>query len=280
MRTLAAIAVAASLIGAPAVLAEDGDALKAVVEARSDEDKARDGARNPYETLSFFGLQEDMTVVEALPGGGWYTRIILPYVAEKGRYAAANYPLDMFAKVIPNMTDERMAQFRAWPEAFPERAAGYVEGDPEIAAFAFGDAPEDLAGEVDMVLYVRALHNFFRLKDEPYGAAALQETYGMLKPGGYVGVVQHRAQEDMADDFASGRRGYVKKSAVVAKFEDAGFVLIGDSEVNANPKDRPSEGDFVWRLPPTLALGDKNRDAYEAIGESDRMTLLFQKPVQ
>jgi len=154
------------------------------------------------------------------------------------------------------------------------------DGDAAVGAFAYGSAPDEMAGTINVVLMVRAVHHFNRLEGD-YFAEALADTMKVLKPGGIVGVVQHRAQEDMPDDWANGDNGYVKESQIVSAFEAAGFELVGSSEVNANPADRPTAEEFVWRLPPTLATSRENEELKAqmmAIGESDRMTLKFRKP--
>jgi len=137
-------------------------ALEAIVAARSDEDKARDQWRHPVETLAFFGLAPDDSVIEALPGGGWYSKIILPYVAENGRFAGVIYQYEMFPLILPNPTAETLAQIKTWPETFPGQAAGWAETAEPVAAFEFGAAPEAMLGQADVLLMIRALHNFNR----------------------------------------------------------------------------------------------------------------------
>jgi predicted methyltransferase len=154
--------------------------------------------------------------------------------------------------------------------------------DAAVGAVQYGAVPDDMAGKVDVVLVVRALHHFTRL--EPTGgymSKALADIKKLLKPGGIVGVEQHRAPESSPDAWAKGESGYVKQSAVVAAFTAAGFELVEASEINANPKDKPTDKDVVWRLPPTLATSKDNpalKAEMEAIGETDRMTLKFRKP--
>ncbi|MEL7487935.1 MAG: methyltransferase [Pseudomonadota bacterium] len=293
-KRFAVAAVAASLMAASACETFSGDGaydadaeasptvdvekLQAVIEARSDADKMRDDARRPAETLSFFGVAPDMTVVEALPGGGWYSRVLIPYLDESGRYAAANYQYEMFPKILPNPTDDVLSQLRGWSDAFPVQAKQWgASGD--VAAFEFGQAPEEMKGTVDVVLMVRALHNFNRAGGD-FGAEALSESYALLKPGGVLGVVQHAAPAGAEGRNADGSFGYMLKQNVVAMATAAGFVLEAESAINANPADLPEDGDIVWRLPPSFAFGDKDRDAYVAIGESNRMTLRFRKPAE
>lgn len=260
-------------------------ALDAALAAQPDEAKARYGARNPGETLAFFGIEPGMTVVEALPGGGWYSKILIPYLGPEGQLIGAHYPDNIWPVLFGENAD-------------PERIAGRIESADGWAAGArewFGEDGADIqqykmtdgqvaenAGTVDAVLFIRALHNLSRA-EETLGtmSGAIAEAYDLLKPGGVVGVVQHRGPEGNSDDWAVGGAGYLKQGLVIAAFEAAGFELDATSEINANPLDRPGEEDIVWRLPPSTATtqeGTPERAAVEAIGESDRMTLRFRKP--
>jgi predicted methyltransferase len=152
----------------------------------------------------------------------------------------------------------------------------------DIDAFQFGALPERFEGALDAALFIRALHNMARFEEKGgFLTASLIETKTALKPGGIVGVVQHMAPEDEADDWADGSAGYLKKSVVIGQFEAAGFEFLGDSDINVNPLDQPTSEDIVWRLPPTLSGSADNPELAEqmsAIGESSRMTLLFKKP--
>ncbi len=256
----------------------DGAGLAAILDARPDEDKARDEYRHPAETLEFFGLTRDMTVIEALPGGGWYSRILIPYVNEAGGYGAANYDAEMFRALMPDASEERLASFAAFPETFPARAAE-IGASGEVAAWTFGAMPESLDGTAEAFLFIRALHNLNR-SGGAYLDAALADAYAVLKPGGVLGVVQHRAPAEAEGDAASGANGYLRQADVIAMMEKAGFEFEAASEINANPADQPGPEDIVWRLPPSLGMGDENREAFLAIGESDRMTLRFRKPAE
>ena len=249
-------------------------ALEAVINhERRDGNRGRDEWRNPLDTLSFFGIEPDMTIVEVFPGnGGWYSQILTPLTAEQGRLIGATYPESLFRQL-----------FSTWDEAAAERTGADitqmgrylsvegVESAQPIVGYAIDDIPDRENGQADAVLFFRAMHHLFRF-DEPIIDTALSETYDVLAPGGVVGVVQHRAPEDADPGFANGNNGYLKQSDVVAAFERAGFVLEEASEINANPND--SADSFVWRLPPTTT---DNPDT-QAIGESDRMTLRFRKP--
>ena len=152
----------------------------------------------------------------------------------------------------------------------------------DVAAFVFGSMPEVMTGQADAVLFIRALHNLARFEnDGGYLSTAMAVVFRVLKPGGIVGVVQHMAPESASDEWANGSRGYLKKGFVITRFEGAGFKYVGESDINANPADEPGEADVVWRLPPSFATSRNDpdlREKYRAIGESNRMTVLFRKP--
>jgi predicted methyltransferase len=272
------------LVAANAMAGETGSKrLADVLEAQPDEVKARYIWRHPQETLEFFGLAPGITVVEALPGGGWYTRILLPYLGPEGGYIGADYAQDMFP-LFGFFSEERLKEKETWVADFTAEASGWAgEDGPSVAAFALGSMPEAMKGQADAVLFIRALHNLARFEpDGGYLTAALKDTFDVLKPGGMVGVVQHEARPDMPDDWASGRNGYLKKDFVIQKFEAAGFEFVGDSDVNQNANDQPTVDDIVWRLPPSLATSREDpelKKKMEAIGESNRMTLKFRKPM-
>lgn len=236
-------------------------ALQAAVAAptRTPANLGRDQYRNPVETLSFFGVEPDDTVVEISPGNGWYTEILAPYLQANGRYYAAA----------------------------SERGLGGVNALKAKDAAVYGavltttfPAPDGTAvqpaGQADVVLTFRNVHNWM-LGNPPVADRVFAQAYAMLKPGGVLGVVEHRLPEN-ADAAREARSGYVKTSTVRRLAEQAGFRLAGASEVNANPRDTADYPDGVWTLPPTYRLGDKDRARYAAIGESDRMTLKFVKP--
>lgn len=262
----------------------NADILMAALDAQSPEAKARYDARNPGETLQFFGVEPGMTIVEALPGGGWYTKILMPYLGPEGTIVGAHYPDAIWGKIIPNITEEGLQRRIDATANWPNRAAEWTDkGSPDIKSYQMTEAPDELMGTVDGVLFVRALHNLNRAEaSDGYFTTTIAEAYQMLKPGGFVGVVQHRAPEENSDEWAVGNAGYLKENYVVDSFEAAGFEFVDASEINANPKDNPTEEDFVWRLPPSLATteeGTPEQDTFLDIGESDRMTLLFKKPV-
>lgn len=241
------------------------DIAKAVADpARKAENRARDKYRHPAQTLSFFGLKPDMTVVEMLPGGGWYSEILAPYLAASGHYVAA-VPLG-------KATDQFQALITASPDRF---------GKAQVVAFAAGQ-PTDLVapGTADLIVTFRNIHNLLGSPEQPGDGNAPQafaDWFRALKPGGVLGIEEHRLPETM-DTAREKTTGYVKRSTVIRLAMAAGFQLAGASEINANAKDDHDHPKGVWTLPPTYELGDQDKAKYAAIGESDRMTLRFVKP--
>src|SRR5690606_4693393 len=227
--------------------------LDAVLAAQPEEAQARYQWRHPKETLQFFGIEPGMTVVDTLPGEIWYTGILMDYLGLEGTVIAADYSPEMwqlFGRIAPK------------PEEKAKWAANFVakmdakrdENDARVIAVHYGAIPDELAGTADAVLVIRAIHHFMRFEDQGgYLTSALEDMKKLLKPGGIVGVVAHRAPEDSSDEWAKGNAGYVKKTEVIAAFERAVFEFVEASEINANPKDQPTESDIVCRLPPTLA---------------------------
>ncbi|MEM1402924.1 MAG: methyltransferase [Pseudomonadota bacterium] len=262
--------------------------LDQVMDSRPDAYKARDQYRHPKETLLFFGLRPGMRVGEIGPGeSGWYTQILAPYIGKQGAIFGINYRDDMWAMFTRrNYSEEEIAERVARSAEFPELVAS-IDGASEIASegFSLDKVPEDLYGTLDLVLSIRELHNPAELEESAQMLSMfLEEIYLLLKPGGSLGMVQHRAPEDADDGWANGRMGYMKQSQVIAAVSEAGFELIASSEINANPKDKPVPGDYVWRLPPaSIYINEEfagRQEDYKAIGESDRMTLLFVKPME
>ncbi|WP_405228073.1 class I SAM-dependent methyltransferase [Lentisalinibacter sediminis] len=258
--------------------------LAEILAAQPEEVQARYEHRHPQETLAFFGIEPGMTVVEALPGGGWYTKIVLPYLGADGRVIGADYALEMFP-LFGFFSDEQIKKKETWVEDWTAQAEGWAGDDgAAVSAFVLGSLPEEMKGTADAMLFIRALHNLARFEDEGgYLTAALADTYAVLKPGGVVGVVQHEARPDMPDEWADGSAGYLKQAFVINAFEEAGFELAAESDINANPADQPTTEDVVWRLPPTLATSREDpelREQLQAVGESNRMTLLFRKPAE
>ncbi|WGL17473.1 methyltransferase [Microbulbifer bruguierae] len=227
---------------------------------------ARDQYRHPAETLEFFQVKPDMTVVEIWPGGGWYSEILAPMLKENGTFYAAHFP-----------ADTEVGYFKSSRKSFEKMLAEEqdVYGAVKLTEFApGGDSEIAPAGVADAVLTFRNVHNWMGGKNEQ---AAFKTFYKALKPGGVLGVVEHRAKPgtSRADMRNS---GYVTQDYVIELAKNAGFVLEESSEVNANPKDTADHPKGVWTLPPSLRLGDEDKDKYLAIGESDRMTLRFRKP--
>ncbi len=234
---------------------------------RSDANKARDVYRHPVETLEFFGVKNDMTVVELWPGGGWYTEILAPFLMEKGKLVAAGGNPDS-----TNDYRKKSAQkFKDMVAAKPE-----IYGKVEVIAFE----PPALAslgpaGSADMVVTFRNVHNWMQ---EPKGLeTAMKAFYDVLKKGGVLGIEEHRAKAKGKQD-PKAKSGYVQEAYLIKAAQKAGFKLAEKSEINANPKDTANHPEGVWTLPPVLRLGEKDREKYVAIGESDRMTLKFVKP--
>lgn len=276
---LAATVVTLTLVSGAYAKAPNA-ALQSAVNARTAEDKARDDARHPAETLAFFQVEPGMTVAEALPGGGWYSNILANYLGAKGRLYGVNYP-DTLWPMFSFSTDEMVKKRIASTAKFPKLVAGFTNNGIEARGFTFNTVPSDILGTVDRVLLIRALHNLNRFESATgMRSQALAAVRAMLKDDGLVGLVQHRAPATADDAGTDGSRGYLKQATVIGILEEAGFELVASSEINANPKDKPGAEDIVWRLPPSLS-GSKDdaarKAAMLAIGESDRMTLLFRK---
>jgi predicted methyltransferase len=234
---------------------------------RSDANRARDQYRHPRQTLEFFGFRQDQTVLEIWPGaGGWYTEVLAPTLKEHGRYIAADWDPHSDLKFV----QDGVKAFQAKLDADPERY-----GKVEVTALM---APNALApvtpGSVDLVLTFRNLHNWLAQGTAP---AMLKAIYESLKPGGVLGLVDHRASPAAPVDPAA-KTGYVNEQYAIDLATAAGFEYVGSSEVNANPKDTRDWELGVWTLPPTYRLGDKDREKYAAVGESDRFTLKFRRP--
>jgi predicted methyltransferase len=262
-RLILAALMATSLAG---TAAHADDALKAAIAGshRPAANSARDVYRHPYETLSFFGIKPTMTVVELTPEGGWYTEILAPYLRAHGKLIGAGEaiePSKRYGMMFKKKLDSN-------PAVYDKVATGVF--DPPAA---FDIAP---AGSVDMVLTFRNVHNWVEGGDDNM-KLVFRKVFEVLKPGGVLGVIDHRLPEAMAQD-AKATTGYVHESYVIKMAESAGFKLAAKSEINANPKDNADHKRGVWALPPTLANRDEDREKYLAIGESDRMTLKFVKP--
>lgn len=260
----------------------NAERLATILAAQAAETQARYVYRHPQETLQFFEITPGMTVVEALPGGGWYTKILLPYLGATGKLIGVDYALDMFPK-FGFFSKEDIEAKKTWTETWAAEAEGWRGSDAAtVSAAVFGSVPDDLTGKADTVLFVRALHNLNRFEnDGGYLTTALAEAHRVLKPGGIVGVVQHEARSDKPDAWADGSKGYLKQAFIIERMEQAGFEYVDVSDINANDTDQPGEEDIVWRLPPSLATSRDNPELkaeMQTIGESNRTTLKFRKP--
>ena len=233
---------------------------------RTSANVARDRYRHPVETLDFFEVDSNDTVVEVWPGGGWYTEILAPYLAAGG---------GKFYVVAPEWGRSGIEKLK--------QANPVLYGPVQVTDFPVfqPSALRTPDGSADVVLTFRNVHNWrmgYRREDkQDYSAEAFKQIYAMLKPGGVLGIVDHRLPESASAE-RERTSGYIKVSTVRALAEAAGLQLAATSEINANPKDTADWPDGVWTLPPSLALKDKDRERYLAIGESDRMTLKFIKP--
>lgn len=238
-------------------------------EHRPDSHQQRNRYRNPVGTLDFFGVEPGQRVLEIFPGGGWYAGILAPLLKDEGEYTAAIW--DESVDDLPGYVTRINAQFNEWLEQHSD-ALGEVRLQPY-----FPPHSHDLGGEdyYDRILTFRNIHGWVRdgIAEEHFAAF-----FRALKPGGVLGVVQHRADEGVEDVAASARTGYVPESHVIALAEAAGFELQARSEVNANPRDSKDHEMGVWTLPPSLRGDEADHERMLAIGESDRMTLRFVKP--
>jgi predicted methyltransferase len=239
---------------------------------RSAANRARDRYRHPKEALEFFGLRPEMTVVEIWPGGGWYTEILGPLLRDRGKLYVAQYGAKPPFPYQQREMDALAAKMRAAPDLYrtvTPTALNFFTNELEIAP----------RGTADLVLTFRNVHNWFQEGYGPPNAAelAFKAIFDALKPGGVLGVVDHRWPDPATEDPAA-QNGYISERRVVEYAEAAGFELAGGSAVNDNPLDKRDYPEGVWTVPPDLALGERDRDKYLAIGESDRFTLKFVKP--
>jgi predicted methyltransferase len=240
------------------------DALAAAIAGdwRSEKNKARDVYRHPKETLEFFGVKPGQTLIEITPGGGWYTEILAPLLKGNGTYIAA-FPVDSTSDYAKRSNDNFRAMLVSDPTHLGEaKTVEYDAKSPNLGA----------DGSADVVVTFRNVHNW-----GDNAPAMFKAFFAVLKPGGVLGVADHRAAEGADPESLKGS-GYMLTESVKKLATDAGFELVAESEINANPKDTRNYEKGVWTLPPSLALGDVDRDKYLAIGESDRMTLKFHKP--
>lgn len=224
----------------------------------------RDAARHPQEELEFFGLRPDMTVVEISPGGGYWTEILAPYLRAAGTYYVA----------VPSAKDPEA------PQPGKDRFRKKLAADPaiygKVMLTEFGPDHYTVApaGTVDLIVTFRNLHNWM---GAGYAPQALEGFLRALKPGGVLGIEDHRGRDDMPQD-PKAENGYVRQDYTIELAKKAGFEFVGASEINANPRDTKDWPEGVWTLPPTLAMKDKDRAKYIAIGEADNYVLKFRKP--
>ncbi len=235
---------------------------------RSEKNRARDAWRHPKETLTFFGLKQDMTVLEVWPGGGgWYTEVLAPTLREQGQLIVASWDPKSESKYVQENSKKFAAKLAERPNLYDRAKVVALQAPNELKP-----VPD---ASVDMVLTFRNVHGWM---DDASAEAMFKAMYAALKPGGILGVVEHRASNDKPQD-PKAESGYVRTDYAIALARKAGFELIGQSEINANPKDTTDHPNGVWSLPPTLDGGDTDREKFVAIGESDRFTLRFRKPL-
>ena len=281
MQKILVALLALTWFGLPLANAADNERLAAALAAQPDNVQVRYQHRHPGETLEFFGIEPGMTVVDALPGGGWYTQILLPYLGEDGTVIGADYSVDVWT-AIGYDGEEFLGKRKTWVKDWTATAETWRGTDSAgVAAFVLGSLSDSRHGTADAVLFVRALHNLaYPTADARHLAEAIQDAFDVLKPGGIVGVVQHHARDNMPDTWANGENGYLKKGYVTDMMEAGGFEFVAESAVNANAKDVPTTEQFVWRLPPGYDGADSPEDKakVDALGESNRMTLKFRKP--
>ena len=268
---LAAALAALAVPSVPAVAQSSAALEQTLAHERRADDRARDTWRHPAETLAFFQIEPGMTVVDYMPAGGWYTRVIVPYLGPQGSYIALNPELH------PELTGY-WDMYRGTAAKFPAEAREWVgEGHAKVIGANTDDDLAALAGTADRALIFREIHNMRRfgwLHD------SLVTMRRLLKDDGLLGVVQHRAKADAPVDYILGDNGYQREEDVIKLFEAYGFELVDKSEVNANPADPANWEGGVWTLPPGYRgapEGSARRAELDKVGESDRMTLLFRK---
>ncbi len=288
---LSSLAMPLSLLAISPVMAQNGNSTAVITASPSmdqasytklqsvlasdirKDDKARDRYRSPLNTLMFFGVTSDMTVGEYAPGGGWYSRILAPYLSDKGRFVGLFFNPDSSA-----FTEDRKQGIRDGVTKFPTNVESWTSLPAgKFGAYTSNQVPAELQGQFDRILIMRMMHN---LQQWGIAASEIQAMRAMLKPDGMIGIEQHRAKSNAPNSYVDGSQGYLKEKDVIAFMQAQGFDLVASSEINANPKDTADHAQGVWTLPPRQATAtDKPEDVakYTAIGESDRMTLLFRK---
>ena len=254
-------------ISASALTKSDPALAAAVADPRRNEDRARDAFRKPAETLSFFQVGPAMKVGEYAPGGGWYSRLLGLYLGPKGKLVGL-----YFNPVSGAFDEKRQQSIRDGAAKYPAEVAGW-SGQPaeRFAAMTLETVPDAEKGTFDRIIVARMMHNLMRWNIADSEIKAMR---ALLKDGGMIGIEQHRAKPGAPYAYADGSNGYLREADVIKFMEVYGFEFVGQSEANANPKDTADHPKGVWELPPTLGT---KREELKAVGESDRMTLLFRK---
>jgi predicted methyltransferase len=281
LKTLAALA-ALAIVATPAIAAPKKSAAqmaehkahqaalaKILADPARAEDAKRDKYRHPAQTIEFFQIHPDQVIGEYAPGGEWYTRILGKYVSEKGKFSG------LYFGTGSHFDEKRIAGIAAGVAKFPADVAK-ITGRPEtdFTAFSLSTIPEGAKGTYDRIIIMRMMHNLLSWNIADAEIKAMRD---LLKPDGMIGIEQHRAKATAPFSYANGENGYVREADVIKLMEVNGFTLVAKSEINANAKDTADYAEGVWTLPPVLALKDVDKAKYQAIGESDRMTLLFKK---
>jgi predicted methyltransferase len=263
------IVLAAFWASLPALAAgaPDAELAKAVAGSwRTPAAVARDPARHPAEELAFFGIKPTMTVIEIWPSGGYWTEILAPYLHDHGTYYAAGLP-----KSMGDRAAKAVEKFQAKLDA--DKA---LYGNVKLTEFGKGVSDIAPPGSADLVVTFRNLHNWVA---DGWADQAMASFYSALKPGGILGIEDHRGPADKPQD-PDAKSGYIRQDYAIALARKAGFEYVGASEIDANPKDTKDYPEGVWTLPPDLTLGDKDRAKYVAIGEADNFVLKFRKPLK
>ena len=263
---LSACSVAGSDSASAPVVNNDKLSAALAGEQRSDANKARDSWRHPAEVLEFFGVSDDKVVMEIWPGGGWYTEVLAPYLRDSGTYIAAGWDPDSKIPFIKKAVEAYKAKLAEYPDAYSQIQHGVLM-PPTLLQPAAPDS-------VDVVLTFRNIHNWLPRDSQKM---MLQTMYDALKPGGVLGVIEHRGVPGVEQD-PKAASGYINEDYAIELIESIGFVFDAKSEINANAADTKDHPEGVWTLPPTLRLKDQDKAKYLAIGESDRFTLRFVKP--
>jgi predicted methyltransferase len=242
----------------------------AVAHPSRKEDSARDQYRHPAETIAFFRIRPTMKVGEYAPSGGWYSRVLGAYLGAQGQLTGLYFNVDKWP-----LSDTAKQGTRDSAAKFAQNVADWT-GQPaaRFAGYSLDAVPASEKGTFDRILIMRMIHNMHRMGVLHGELVAMRD---LLKDGGMLGIEQHRARANAPAAYTDGSKGYMREKDVIALIEAHGFELVAKSQINANPKDKADHADGVWALPPNLRLGETDRAKYVAIGESDRMTLLFRK---